>query len=377
MAEDDDDRTEAASGRRITEARNKGQVPTSKELSTFLGLAGGVIGLIIFSDRLIQAFKQLLINGLTFDWKLDQQTSQMTENLLRKSMDMLIAFAPWLGVVVLAAIIGPFLLHGWLFTFTPLAPDLKKLNPLNGLKRMFALSSLVELFKAVLKSSLIGGIAILALWHERDVLIELSRMESALAYATVWSIGIKIVLYGILGMLLVAAVDVPYQIWQYYKSMRMTKQEVKDEAKEAEGNPQIKGKIRALQREAARRRMMKNVPTASVIVTNPTHYAVAILYNDKMETPKVVAKGASLIAERIIDIGKENKVPVLRTPPFARALYKHAELEADIPAPLFTATAEIFAYLYHLKVYEQSGGSTPILPTKLSIPEDMIPPGED
>ncbi|WP_026182697.1 flagellar biosynthesis protein FlhB [Leeia oryzae] len=376
MAEDDAERTEPASGRRISEARNKGQVPTSRELSTFVGLAAGVIGLMVFGGSIMSALKIMLRDGLTLDWRLDSAPASMTRHLFEQALHMLLAAIPWLAFIAVAAIAAPLLLHGWLFTLTPISPDLNKINPLNGLKRMFSLSSFVELGKAVLKSSLIGGAAIMVIWRERETLVALSRMDTLSAFELVWTLGTKVLLYALGGMLLITAIDVPYQLWQYYKSMRMTKQEVKDEAKEAEGNQQVKGKIRSMQREAARRRMMSNVPKASVIVTNPTHYAVALLYDESMEAPKVIAKGKSMLAERIMELGRDNHIPILRLPPFARALYQHAELEQDIPAPLFTATAEVFAYLYQLQIYEQTGGVMPDLPTDLTIPAELIPPGE-
>ncbi|WP_374339428.1 flagellar biosynthesis protein FlhB [Leeia sp.] len=377
MAEEDLERTEPATGRRISEARERGQVPNSRELATLVSLASGVAGLMMLGPGLLHALSTVLQKGLNFEWSQNSTPQAMLEQLYRMSLDMLIASLPWLALVAVAAVIAPLLLHGWLFTWQSIAPDFSRVSPLNGLKRLFSAQSAVELLKAVLKSVLIGGAALWVLWRQKETLVGLLSVELNTGIGIVWTLGIKVLLYALGGMLLVAAVDVPYQLWQYAKSLRMTKQEIKDEAKESEGDPQIKGRIRALQREAARRRMMSAIPKADVIVTNPTHYAVALQYQEGMSAPRVIAKGMGIIAERIMEIGREHRIPTLRTPPFARALYQHAELEQDIPAPLYTAAAEVLAYVYQLKTYQQVGGVAPVFPEELSVPADMVPPAMD
>lgn len=373
MAEQDADKTEPASGRRISEARDKGQVPASRELGTFVSLIAATTGLLWFGPRLYAGLTSTMRRGLTFDYQSLNDPDQALHKLATMSYDMLMAAWPWLALMMGAAIVSPLLLHGWLFTFTPLMPDVSRMSLAAGIKRMFSLQSVVELLKAVAKASLVGGVAIMLLWGQREVLVNLVRVDLIVGLSLAWSLILKIMLYSVAVLILVVATDVPYQLWQYYKNMRMTKQEVKDEAKESDGDPQVKARIRSLQREAARRRMMSAVPKADVIVTNPTHFAVALEYKPGMPAPRVVAKGIALLAERIIEIGKENKVPILRTPPFARALYKHAELETDIPLGLFTAAAEILAYVYQLRVYQETGGTAPTLPDDLSIPPELIP----
>jgi flagellar biosynthesis protein FlhB len=241
---------------------------------------------------------------------------------------------------------------------------------------MVSMGSLVEMAKATLKSGLIGGISGAVLWHERDEFMALITMPPDTGMAYLWQMMRFTLLMAIGAMAIIVLIDVPYQLWDYYKGLRMTKDEVKREMKEQEGSPEIKGRIRQLQREAARRRMMSAIPKADVIVTNPTHYAVAIQYTAKMRAPIVVAKGSFLLAERIIEIARENRVAIVRTPPFARALYHHAELGEEIPSALYTAAAEVLAYIYQLKEYRRHGGEEPLLNTDLPVPKELDPEAE-
>ena len=374
MAEDDSDRTEPATGRRISEARNRGHVPTSRELQTFAALLAAVAGLRLFGPRVMNALHDMMLSTLSFDSSRLGDGHALLELLYQESLRLLIAIAPLLAVFAVAAVIGPFLLHGWLFTSTTLAPDLSRLNPLNGLRRMFSLSSFVELGKALLKAILIGGPAIWVLWRNKEMMVAMVRADLSGALDSSWDLLLRVLFYGMLGALVIAAIDVPFQLWQYYKSLRMSKQEIRDEMKEAEGDPQIKARIRSMQREAARRRMMAAVPKADVIVTNPTHYAVALEYHAGMTAPKVSAKGMGAVAERIMELARENNVPILRTPPFARALYRHAELDQEIPAALYTAAAEVLAYVYQLKLHRTQGAPMPTEPGELPVPADLVPP---
>jgi flagellar biosynthetic protein FlhB len=269
------------------------------------------------------------------------------------------------------------MLSGWLFTFEPLVPNFGKLNPMTGIGRIFSVRSLVEMGKAILKSALIGGVAVLTIWHERDQIIQLISMPLFQNFSYVWDL-LRFTMSMVVGaMLVIVLVDVPFQLWEYHRNLRMTKEEVRQEAKESEGDPQIKAKIRQLQMQAARQRMMSEIPKANVVVTNPTHYAVALRYDEKkMKAPKVIAKGSYLLAERIIELGKEHKVPILRTPPLARALYHHADLGDDIPNALYNAVAEVLAYIYQLNHWRRYGGIEPNLAAELPVPDDMDPGGD-
>ena len=224
-------------------------------------------------------------------------------------------------------------------------PDFNRMNPLSGIGRMFSWNSLMELGKASLKAILIGGVAVWLIWKERDEIFGLlgQPLEAALAYSG------HLLSYSFLimvaALILIVAADVPFQLWQYFDKLKMTKEEVKQEMKEMMGDPHVKGRIRSLQMQAARKRMMASVPTANVVVTNPTHFAVALAYQTGMAAPKVVAKGAGIIALKIREIANENAVPIMEAPPLARALYKHAELDSEIPSALYSAVAEVLAYI--------------------------------
>ncbi|AZN37932.1 flagellar biosynthesis protein FlhB [Iodobacter ciconiae] len=377
MAEDSDaERTEPASSKRLEEARNKGQIPRSQELATFSILMVGIIALIKLGPELLQTLKIIFITELTFNRATIADPNQMLLHFMSSSRKALLACLPIILPCALIAIITPVLVGGWLFTLDALAPNFSRMNPLSGLGRMFTLKSVVNMVKTILKSSLIGGVAAWVLWDERAQFLQLITMPLDVGMPFMWDMVQHTLLLVVSSLAILAAIDAPYQLWDYYKGLRMTKEEVKQEGKDAEGSAEVKGKIRQLQHEAARKRMMSEIPKANVIVTNPTHYAVALQYTEAMRAPKVLAKGAFLLAERIIELGKEHKVAVIRTPPFARALYHHAELGAEIPAALYTAAAEVLAYIYQLKHWQNYGGDEPNLADELPVPSELDPGGE-
>jgi flagellar biosynthetic protein FlhB len=267
----------------------------------------------------------------------------------------------------------PILIGGWNFTLAPLEPKLTKLNPASGIKRIFSLNSATEGLKAILKSMLIGGVAVWIIWRERTEILGLLTMPLEAGILKMTDMLITTFFIVTAAMLMLVVIDVPFQLWNYHKQLRMTKEEIKQEYKEMEGSPEVKGRIRQLQREAARKRMMQEIPKANVIVTNPTHYAVALKYEEGMQAPEIVAMGTLKLAEKIIATGKEHKVTVMRSPSFARALYFHGELGREIPARLYTAAAQILAYVYQLKAYEYNGGLAPVYPDQLDVPADLDP----
>jgi len=377
MAEDSDlERTESPSPRRLEEARRKGQVPRSHELTTFAVLMTGLLSIFLLGPALYATFKQLLISEFSFTRATLADPSQMHIHLLAALRTALLALAPIFIATLLAALLTPIMIGGWLFSLETLSLNFGRMNPASGLARIFSVRSIVEMIKTILKSGLVGGIAASVLWQERDQFVALITMPTDSGMLYLWQMVRFTLLMAVGAMALIVMIDVPYQLWDYYKNLRMTKEEVKQEMKEMEGSPEIKARIRQLQREAARKRMMSAIPKADVIVTNPTHYAVAIQYVEGMRAPKVVAKGAFLLAERIIEIGKENKVIVIRTPPFARALYHHAELGEEIPTTLYTAAAEVLAYIYQLKEFQRYGGTAPELNDELPVPKELDPEAE-
>jgi flagellar biosynthetic protein FlhB len=248
------------------------------------------------------------------------------------------------------------------------------MNPIQGIARMFSLQGLAEMVKAILKSLLVGGVAAMVLWNNKEHLFDLmvEPLEVGMADFADTVAFASLLIASSLGLL--ALIDVPFQLWQYHSKLRMTKEEVKRESKEQEGDPQIKGRIRAMQREMARRRMMAQVPKADVVVTNPTHFSVALKYDaGKMGAPVVVAKGRGELALKIREIAKESEIPLLEAPPLARALYAHCDLDQAVPAALYTAVAEVMAYVYQLDTWMATGGLPPQAPTHLPVPEGMDP----
>ena len=375
MAEESDlEKSEPASQRRIEQAREKGQIARSRELSTFAVLMASGGALMAMGPQLMESLLALMRNSLTIERAVAYDPLLMMVRLQQETWNILLAFFPFVVVVVVAAIVAPLALGGWLFAVEALEPDFGRLNPLNGLGRMFSWNTLAELVKTVLKSSLIGGIAIWVIWHNTDALFALMMEPLDQGIHHLGSLVMSTFMMVAGSTLLLVAIDVPLQLWEHSRKLKMTKEELRQEYKETEGSPEIKGRIRQLQREAARKRMMAVVPKADVIVVNPTHYAVALSYQgDAMRAPKVVAKGSALLAQRIRDVGEENHVPILRAPPLARALYHHAELDEEIPATLYTAVAEVLAYVYQLRKYEEGGGQMPEAPRELPVPPELDP----
>ncbi len=376
MAEEDSDldKTESPSQRRLDQAREEGQVARSRELSTFAVLMAGGAGIWLMGSALSQQLISLVREGLTLDTNLAFHSDKLVERLYDLSMSTMLAFLPLLGLMLLVALFSPLLLNGWLFSFKPLTPNFSKLDPIAGIARMFSTNSLMELGKAIAKALVVGGVGTLVIWHNKDTVLLLVSEPLARAIPHLGSLvwGSFAAIMG--GMLIIVAVDVPFQLWEHNKKLKMTKEEVRQEAKETEGDPQVKQRIRSMQREMARRRMMAEIPTADVVVTNPTHFSVALKYSDnKMHAPIVVAKGSHLMAARIKEIAIENNVPILEAPPLARALHRHCELGQAIPEALYTAVAEVLAYVYQLRRYKQVGGVYPQEPHGLPVPKELDP----
>ena len=378
MAEDSDlERTEPASSRRIEQAREKGQVARSRELSTFTVLMAAGGGLMLMSSQLLDSMAGLMRSGLTLDRSAAFDPLMMLARLHQQSLSILVEFLPFIILMVVAAILAPMVLSGWLFTFQALQPDFSRIDPLKGIGRLFSRNSLVELVKALIKSALIGGVAFWVIWHHKEAMFSLAGESFNQAVMHLGGL-LGVTFLSITGsMILIVAVDVPFQLWDHASKLKMTKEEVRQEHKEMEGSPEVKGHIRRMQREMARRRMMAEVPKADVIVTNPTHYAVALRYQGKTNNaPVVVAKGSALLAARIRELGEEHHVPILEAPPLARALFRHGELGEEIPAALYTAVAEVLAYVYQLRSYEAGGGTPPQPPQNLPVPPSLDPEGE-
>ncbi|MBU6504643.1 MAG: flagellar type III secretion system protein FlhB [Betaproteobacteria bacterium] len=375
MAEDSDlEKTEQPSQRRLDQAREEGQVARSRELSTFAVLMAGGAGVWLMGAHLSHSLLHLLQEGLTWDASVAFQSDLLLPRLYRLTSETLLAFMPLLLLLLVAAVFSPLLLNGWMFSFKAMQPNLERLDPIAGLKRLFSMHGWVELAKSIAKALVVGTAGAWAIWHHKEAMLGLAGQPVNVAAARMGELlwdGFFAIMGG---MLLIVAVDVPFQLWEHAKRLRMTREEVRQESKETEGDPQVRGRIRSMQREMARRRMMSKVQTADVVVTNPTHYAVALCYREQsMRAPIVVAKGSHLLAARIRELAEEHRIPILEAPPLARALYKHGDLERTIPEQLYIAVAEVLAYAYQLRRYEVSGGTHPVVPRDLDVPPELDP----
>lgn len=374
MAEESDlERTEPASSRRLEQAREEGQVPHSRELGAFLVMSAAAGVFWVMGPWLMQNMGGLLRRGLTIDLQLAYEPQLMMVRFADLSLDALLVFSPLLVALVVAALLSPFLLGSWNFAPKALMPDLSRLDPIKGLGRLVSWSGLAEMFKAIAKAFLLGGVAAWVIWNERYDIFAIFGQSLDAGLASAGHLVNFSFLAVVATMVLIVAADVPFQLWQYHEKLKMSREELKQEGKETEGNPEVKNRIRALQREAARKRMMGAVPTADVIVTNPTHFAVALAYKSGMGAPKVVAKGRGDIALKIREIGAEHGVPMLEAPPLARALYRHTELDQEVPSALYAAVAEVLAYVYQLSNWRQVGGNYPLPPREISVPAELVP----
>jgi flagellar biosynthetic protein FlhB len=375
MAEDSDlEKTEQASQQRLDKAREEGDVPRSRELSVFVNLLASGGGIWLLGGGLVAALQTFLGSNLRIERAEAYDTSAWYGHFSHSLVGVALAFAPLAGVVVLGAILAPVLLGGWLFSLQAINMDLARVNPLSGLANIFTIRTVVELGKATAKAVLVTTVAWLMLSHNILSMLGLGLESTRAGLGHMASIMWHIYVFVTLSLGIVALIDVPYQLWSYANKYKMTRQELRQEARESEGDPQIRAKIRSQQREMARRRMMTEVPKADVVVTNPTHFAVALKYAQQgNRAPVVVAKGADEVAARIRELAAEHAVPLLEAPALARALYRHVELEQEIPDVLYSAVAEVLAYVFQLRAWRDVGGRMPVLPDKIVVPAGMDP----
>ncbi|HVK93412.1 MAG TPA: flagellar biosynthesis protein FlhB [Noviherbaspirillum sp.] len=375
MAEDSDlEKTEPASARRLEQAREEGDVPRSRELATCTILLAAGVGLWLSGDGVVRQINQMLSSGMAFDRAQAFDFDLLRMRLATELVDLLIVFAPLVVLLMVTAVASPLLIGGWLFSGKAIMPNFGRLNPMKGLGNLISARSGVELLKAIAKAILVGIVSWKVVASQMEAMLALSTEPLQMGIAHLASLLLTGFITIVSSLAFIAMIDAPYQMWHYANKLKMTREEVRQESKDSDGNPQIKGKIRQLQREMAKRRMMAEVPTADVVVTNPTHYAVALKYTEgKMGAPKVVAKGTDVVAAKIREIAAENKVPLLEAPPLARALYTHTELGDQIPEGLYTAVAEVLAYVFQLRAYNRHGGQSPQAPHELDVPPQLDP----
>ncbi|MVW70018.1 flagellar biosynthesis protein FlhB [Bordetella sp. 15P40C-2] len=379
-ADSDVEKTEPASEQRLTKAREEGQVARSRELNTcFLLLAGAgtlwVTGLFVY-DRLVHIMR----SGMLIEWgpKTDLGDSrEMAHAILNGFSSAMVALSPLFLVLVVVAILSSVALGGLVFSAKALEPKFSRLNPIAGIGRLFSAQTWVELLKTLSKAAVVGGVGALAIKSFLPDMLGLSNLYLPEGLAHGMQI-IATICMGIMGsLLLIALIDVPWQLFSHAKKLRMSKDELKREHKESEGDPHVKGRIRQQQREAARRRMMSDVPRADVVVTNPTHYAVALQYDQAAAgAPVVLAKGRGEIAAKIKALAAEHHVPMLEAPPLARALYANTEIGEQIPEALYTAVAQVLAWVFQLRSHHEGRARMPERPSSLPVPAELDPLGE-
>ncbi len=361
------EKTEQPTEKRREDSRKKGEVARSRELNTLISLVSALLGLVVLGGDLAVHLAGQLGSGLSHSALALKDPANVLLIAADATRSAIWALVPLFALMLCSVFVGPMLMGGFIFRFEALAPKLEKLDPIKGLGRIFSVNGLMELFKALGKFLLIGfaGWLFITTYLSEVMVLGLEPIARALNHSLFLIILCLLATSSVL--VLVAAMDVPFQIFQHTKKLKMTKQEIKDEQKETDGRPEVKSRIRSLQQEVAQRRMMEDVKTADVVIRNPTHFAVALKYGEEMLAPKVVALGQDLIALEIINVAEQHGVAVFSAPPLARALYASSEIGYEIPAHLYVGVAKVLAYVFQLK---QADSSIFIEPPS---PEDLLP----
>lgn len=374
MAEQDSsqERSEEATLKRKEESREKGDIVRSKELNTTVVLLAGSSGLLIFGDSIASGMASMMRHNFVLSREDVFDVNVMTAHLGSSISHGFLSLTPVFIMLVIAAIVGPIALGGWAMSGKSLMPKGDRISPLAGLKRMFAMRAFVELVKSIAKFLLVASLAVLILHVSTVDILAIGKREALGAMSTAVSVVGWAGLWLSATMILISLVDVPFQLWDHSRKLKMTKQEVKDEMKNTEGKPEVKSRIRQLQNELSQRRMMSAVPEADVVITNPEHYAVALKYNsDKMGAPVLVAKGADFVAQKIREVARANNVTLLEAPPLARSVFYSTEIDHEIPAGLYVAVAQVLAYVFQLRRYKQGKARNPGVFPDVPIPENL------
>lgn len=373
MAEDtSQEKTEEPTPKRKQKAREEGNVARSRELNTSAILIVAAFSFILFGPLVVRKLVEIMHLCFGFDSRASWDLEIATGYLEVVFIEVFLSLTPIFGMLLIAALFAPISLGGWNFSTKTLMPKGSRMNPLSGIKRMFSMNSLVELLKGWAKVIVVATIAIIVLIGLKNDFLSMifQPTENAIEHAATlisWSF-----LLIVSSTVLIALVDVPFQIHSHTKKLRMTMQEIKDEYKNTEGKPEVKAKVRQLQREMANRRMMKDVPEADVIITNPTHYAVALKYKpNEMPAPVMIAKGADLVAFKIKEIGEEYNIPVLQVPALARSIYHNTEIGSEIPEGLYIAVAQVLAYIYQVDQWKRGQMDRRPAQPNYPIPEDL------
>ncbi|KQW39538.1 MULTISPECIES: flagellar biosynthesis protein FlhB [Pseudomonas] len=371
-SESGQDKTEDPTEKRLRESREKGEIARSKELNTLAVMLAGAGGLLIYGGGLALDLLEIMRLNFSLPREVLLSPGAMAQYLLHSGKIAIISLQPILIFLLLAACLGPISLGGWLFSGKTMAPKFSRMNPAAGLKRMFSTTAVMELLKALGKFFLILFVALTVLQADIDDLLRIAHepLEQAIIHSVQlvgWS-----TLWMACGLMLIAAIDVPIQLYQSKQKLMMTKQEIRDEHKDQEGKPEVKQRIRQLQREVSQRRMMAAIPDADVVITNPTHYAVALKYDpEKGNAPVLLAKGSDFLALKIREIAVANEVMLLESPALARSIYYSTELDQEIPGGLYLAVAQVLAYVYQIRQHRAGKGKRPEPLKDLPIPPDL------
>ena len=365
------ERTEEATPKRREDTRKKGQVARSKELNTLVSLLASGIGMMMFGKQIILDINTMLQEGLSLTRDEAYNTAVMSKHFMDAIMASMWMLLPLLALLTFCTVASPMSMGGWVFSGDQIRPKMERISIFKGFGRMFSPKSLMELVKAIGKFFIVGGVACLVLYSVLDQILILPLQPLTEAFRSTGSLFIWCLLGFSSTLILIAAIDVPFQLFEFRKQIRMTKQEVKEEMKETDGRPEVKSAIRERQQEMANKRMMAEVPTADVVITNPTHYAVALRYDQNSNgAPRVVAKGKDFVAAKIREIAEENEIAIFRAPPLARALYGSTELNQEIPGNLFLAVAQVLAYIFQLRQARRGKARMPMPPRNIKVPEE-------
>lgn len=374
MAEEDSsqEKTEQATPKRLEKAREEGQAPRSRELTTTAILLSGTAGLYLFGQYIAENLMMILRFNFTIEREAVFDPQLMIAHLTESFASGLLSLIPLFSVLFVAAVIGPIALGGWLWSSKALAPKYNRISFLEGMKRIFSTKSLMELAKAIAKVSVLLVVAILLLMSMQQDMLNLANQSATTGIVN----SVKLSIWAAIALsavtIVIVLVDVPFQLWDHSRKLKMSRQDLKDEMKDSEGKPEVKNRIRQLQRELANNRMMASVPQADVVITNPTHYSVALKYDpSNMETPLLIAKGGDLVALKIREIAKEHRIDIVQSPVLARAVYYTTEVDEEIPADLYLAVAQVLAYVFQLRNYRKGMGERPAFPYNIKVPPNM------
>ncbi len=365
------ERTEQPTPKKLQDARDKGDVPRSRELNTAATMLAALLGLLVLGPGAVRSYRGFVIDQFSISRDRLLSASEVVNSLAGGFIQGLLIIAPFLALLFLVTLCTPMIMGGWVFSFSLIRIDFSKMDPLKGIKRVFGIQGVIELIKAILKFALLGTIAVLVFKSLLFDYLALGQMDNALALEKAFRLVFIMLGSLVLVLVVMAVVDAPIQIIQFANKMRMTKQEIKDENKESSGNPEVKQKIRSLQQSVANRRMLLDVPDANVIIINPTHYAVALQYSEDNDAPKVLAKGVDHMAMRIREIGKTANVEIFSAPQLARSIYNHSKVGESIPTELYLAVAQVLAYVFQLQNSSSENARNLQAPTDLFIPEAL------